>query len=116
MNIRRVMDKDDEASMKRWYEKLCELAKELNISLSDADAEQSLSNAVYQLFIDRVKSGFACGEQELDENPNVAAILAKYKECIMTDVHKLRSEQLHEAYIDYEDKVIDIIGKYVKPS
>ena len=39
MNIRRVMDKDDEASMKRWYEKLCEVAKELNISLSDADAE-----------------------------------------------------------------------------
>ena len=76
------MDKDDEASMNRGYEKLCEVAKKLNISFSDADANETWSNGSFQTFIRHVTSCFHCGEQELDENPNITAVLEKFKESI----------------------------------
>ena len=71
------MDKDDEALMESLYKELCEVYKSLNVL--ESNAEESLSNQIYQNFINYVTLMFTSKERELNENPIIVTLLAKYK-------------------------------------
>ena len=72
--------------MESLYKELCEMYKSLNVL--ESNAEESLSNQIYQNFINYVTLRFACKQWELDKNPIVAALLAKYKEDVKIMVGK----------------------------